>query len=327
LIVGCGSIGQRHLRNLRSLTDVEVIAFRERGRAGQPLAEAIVSRVVDSFEAGLGLGPDFVLISNPTSLHVPLALQAAQAGVPLFVEKPLSDSRSGVAELVALAAEKRLPCLVAYNLRFHPGLKLVQDLVHEGRLGRVLSLRAEVGQYLPDWHPGEDYRLGYSARRELGGGVVLDLSHELDYVRALLGRVTRVSAMVERVSGLEIDTEDLAEVLLRFESGAVASVHLDYLARSPNRSCRIVGSEGTLEWDYFANEVRLYEARHGEWMRLPYGPYERNQMFRAEMAHFLRCLQGREMPLVDLAEGAATLELALAIQEAGRAGTAAVSIG
>jgi predicted dehydrogenase len=316
LIVGCGSIGRRHLANLLSLAPAEVLAYRVRGNDAEELGRRFGVRAVASLGEGLSLDPDFVLVANPTALHMEVALEAARAGRSLFIEKPLSHSREGADELRRLVREKGLVCLVGYQMRFHPGLRLVRRLLGEGRIGRPLWIRAEVGQYLPDWHPDEDYRQGFSARRALGGGVTLDLSHELDYVRWLLGPVAQVTALGGRIGDLEIDTEDIAEVLLRFESGALGSVHLDYLARCPVRGCRLVGTDGTLEWDYFGNQVRLFEAGSGAWIRHPQEGFERNRMYIDEMAHFLRCLRGEEPPEVDLDQAVEVLELGLGVRRA-----------
>jgi predicted dehydrogenase len=315
LIAGCGSIGRRHLSNLRALCPAEIVAWRTTDRDAGALRAEFELREEPSLEAALGLRPDFAIVANPTSRHVPVALEIARAGVPLLIEKPLSDRLDGVAELIGTVEDRRLLAMVGFNLRFHPGLQLLKALLEGGRIGRALALRAEVGQYLPDWHPGEDYRRGGSARRDLGGGVVLDLIHEIDYALWLMGTAVEVKGMAARVGELEIETEDVAEIVLRFESGALGSVHMDYLQRAPARRCRVIGSEGTLEWDYFAGEVRLFEARTGRWTTTKQEPFERNDMYRAEMAHFLECLAGRARPPVGLREAAASLEVALAARD------------
>lgn len=315
LIAGCGSIGRRHLSNLRALCPAEIVAWRTTGRDAAALRAEFDLREEASLEAALSRRPDFAIVANPTSRHVPVALEIARAGVPLLIEKPLSDTREGVDELIGVVEGRHLLAMVGFNLRFHPGLRLLKARLEEGRIGRPLALEAEVGQYLPDWHPGEDYRRGGSARRDLGGGVVLDLIHEIDYALWLMGPATEVRGLTAHVSDLEIETEDLAEILLRFEGGALGRVHMDYLQRAPTRRCRVIGAEGTLEWDYFDGEVRLFEARTGEWTRTKQEPFERNDMYRAEMAHFLECLAGRARPAVGLREAAASLEVALAARE------------
>jgi len=315
LIVGCGSIGRRHLSNLKSLVESEIFAFRHAEDVDPELSRLGVVRA-PTLEDGLSERPDLAIVANPTALHVATASAIAAAGVPFLLEKPVSDRLEGVPELLRRVDEKGTFGLVGYNLRFHPGLAQVRDWLESGRIGRPLSLRVEVGQYLPDWHPSEDYRASYSARRDLGGGVTLDLSHELDLVHWLLGPARELTAVVSRVSDLDIDTEDVAEIVMCLENGSVASVHMDYLQRAPHRSLRLVGSEGTIEWDYYGPGARLYEARGGEWTRAGFESFERNDMYRAEMEHFIRCVRGEDTPVVTLADGATVLELALAARRA-----------
>jgi predicted dehydrogenase len=317
LIVGCGSIGRRHLANLRALTPAEIIAWRTTARDDEALRREFDLAEFPTLEGALDQKPDFAIVANPTSRHVEVALELARAGVPFLVEKPLSDRYDGVEELIRIVDAKRLVALAGFNLRFHPGLRRVKQMLDSGRIGRPHSLRAEVGQYLPEWHPQEDYRTGGSARKDLGGGVVLDLVHEIDYALWMMGPVVDVAAMTGHVSDLEIETEDVAEIVLRFASGALGSIHLDYLDRAPYRRCRIVGSAGTLEWDYFAGEVRVYDAQARAWTTEKQSPFERNDMYRLEMAHFLDCLAGRAQPAVGLREAAASLEVALAARAAG----------
>jgi predicted dehydrogenase len=312
LVAGFGSIAQRHVRNLRTLTPLEVVAYRV---GGEPLPEEFqgdwITETTDLEEA-LSRRPDAALVCSPPRHIMEVALRLARAGCPLFIEKPLSHTMEGVAELVSLVREQSLVSLMGYNLRYQPGLQLVKALLDEGRIGRVVSLRVQVGQYLPDWHPWEDYRKGYSARRDLGGGVITDLIHEIDYVRWLGGEVHRVVCFADHVSRLEIDTEDVAEILLGFESGAIGSVHVDYVQRAPTRGCQIIGDEGTIVWDDSAGEVRLFEADDSEWQTFRQEGFERNDMYLAEMKHFLDCLEGRAEPVVDVGEGAEVLRIALA---------------
>jgi predicted dehydrogenase len=277
-------------------------------------------KIYPNLNQALASNPHAVLICNPSSLHLPIAIQVAHAGCHLFIEKPLSHSWDGIEDLLSVIREKKLVTLMGFNLRFHPGLKLTKSLVEEGGIGRVLNIRAQVGQYLPDWHPWEDYHQGYSARRDLGGGVILDLIPELDYVRWLVGEVCQIACFAGHVSDLEIETEDVAEILLHFENGVIGNVHMDYIQRSPSRTCRIVGEEGNIVWDYYANEVRLFETRKPGWQVFRQEGFERNDMFVAEMQHFLACLEGRESPVVDVEEGAKILRLALAARESAETG-------
>lgn len=318
LIAGLGSIGQRHLRNLRALGQTDVVAFRQRNWPVPPDARVTS---VDDLTAALADRPDAVIVANPTSLHLPVALAAAHTGCHLLIEKPLSHDLEGTGELEAIVAAKRLTALVGYHLRFHPGLRLVKKLLDEGRIGRPIAARIQCGEYLPSWHPAEDYRAGYSARRDLGGGAILTLSHELDYACWLFGDVRRVAAFAGRRSALEIDVEDTAQITLEFQSGVVAQVHLDYVQRPPGRSCHVVGEGGQILWDYFGPGVSLSETSRLEWQTLPvHAGLERNDLYVNELAHFLECLAGRTEPLIPLACGRRVLEVALAARTSAEKG-------
>jgi predicted dehydrogenase len=249
--------------------------------------------------------------------HVALALRAVERGAHVFVEKPLSHSLDGVEQLAARTGALGRVVQVGYNFRFHPGVRLLKELVDAGAVGKVLWLSAAYGQYLPDWRPEQDYRASYTARAALGGGIILDASHELDYALWLLGQPTEVACMAGKVSDLEVDVEDCATVLLRFAGGAQADVHMDFVQRGYRRRCRVAGTEGTLEWDYLEREVRLFRAASGAWERRPYA-FEPNDMYVAEVRHFLDCVLGRATPLVGLEEGRRVLRVALAAKTAAR---------
>jgi predicted dehydrogenase len=201
-------------------------------------------------------------------------------------------------------------------MRFHPGLREIKRLLAASAVGRVIAARVEGGQYLPDWHPWEDYRRGYSARRELGGGVILDAIHEIDYLRWLFGPVADAVCLAGKLSQLEIDTEDTAAMLLRFENGIFGEVHLDYVQRAYRRTCQVIGEEGTIHWDFSAGQVRWYSARTRQWQLYenPAG-WEVNQMYIDEMEHFLACLAGEAKSELVVSEAAQVLRIALAAKQ------------
>jgi predicted dehydrogenase len=312
LVIGCGSIGTRHARNLIALGQA-VIAYDTSTERLESINRELGVPTVDDLDAAWDASPEAVVIATPTSLHLPLALEATRRGCHFFVEKPLSDTLEGTDDLVAAVAAAGVVSLVGCNMRFHPGVRALKDLVDTGKLGAILSARFEFGQYLPDWRPSTDYRTSYSAHREQGGGIILDAIHELDYAMWLLGDVSEVACFADHVSRLEIDTEDVASVLLRFEAGAIAEVHLDYLQRVYSRSCKLVGEHGTARWDYTKPELDLYLANVAEWKqhRL-FEEWDPNVMYLDELRHFLRCLDGEEQPLADVAAGLRSLSLALA---------------
>ena len=209
LIVGLGSIGRRHARNWSALGYGPPAVCHQRN-APQPEQLGIEAREYWTWTQALEREqPDVVLVTNPTSLHVPVARQAIDAGAHVLVEKPLASSTQSVAELLEAARARRRALMAAYNLRFHPGLARMRELAQQQAIGRIVSARADAGEYLPDWHPWEDYRQGYSARADLGGGAVLTFSHELDALCWLAGRARTVTARVAHASSLEIDVEDI----------------------------------------------------------------------------------------------------------------------
>jgi predicted dehydrogenase len=312
LLVGLGSIGQRHLGNIRLLQPgAQGVVLRRMG--GDSPDSAI--RVVRSMETALEAHPDFAIVCSPTSCHLQDCLSLAESSVPMLVEKPIASSLEGVQALLDQCRKKALPLMVGYHLRFSPALHIVRDALEQGRIGRVVSVRAEVGQYLPDWRSGSDYRRGVSARRDMGGGVLRELSHEFDYLRWLLGEVDEVTGWAGRLGDLEIDVEDTAEAILRFRSGAVGSVHLDMIQSSPVRSCRILGTSGTLLWDGLSHRVSLHSRAEGGWKELhPADAFDRNAMFLAELEHFISCVMTGTVPEVTGEDGLRALEIALALE-------------
>jgi predicted dehydrogenase len=313
VIAGAGSIGTRHLENLRRLGRTDVVLYRTGRRPGP---DAVVER---DLEALLARRPRAMLVCNPTAFHVRMALVAARAGCSLFLEKPVSHSLDGVGELADLVSERGLLTVVGFQYRFHPTLRRVREWIREGAIGEVVSVRAQWGEHLPSWHPGEDYRRSYAARRALGGGVLLTLCHPFDYLRFLLGEVVAVSSEVARRSGLDLDVEDTAHVLLRFASGVLGTVSLDYVQRPRAHGLEVIGTKGRILWSDGEKIVRRQDGESGsvELIAPPAG-FTRNTMFLEEMRHFLACLDGREVPSCTLADGVAALQIALAAKRSAR---------
>jgi len=317
LIAGLGSIGRRHLTNLLQLGVRDIALLRQ---SAAPFNEARELPVFTDLPTALETQPDVVIVCNPTAYHLQVALPAARAGCHLFIEKPLSHSWEGVEDLLSVIRKKNLVTAVGFDLRFDPGLCKVKELLEQESIGRVVAIQAQVGQYLPDWHPSEDYREGTSARLEKGGGVILDLIHELDYVTWLLGPVAEIFCFAEKVSRLEIETEDTAAMALKFKSGAIGTIHLDYIQRVPSRTCRIIGEQGTIEWNYFAKKVFRYTPEEITPEEFEFSISQRNDRFLEEMRHLLACLEGREQPKVDAFAASRALKVALAAKRSAASG-------
>jgi predicted dehydrogenase len=331
LVVGLGGIGQRHVRNLRTLLgeEADIIAWRVR-RLTHVVTPTLRSdhnlnvektyniRAFDNLELALAEQPRVAFICNPTSSHVSVALECVRAGCDVFLEKPISNNLDGVAELIAETQERRRVVMVGYQLRFHPALLALQCALHENSLGRLLGARAHVGEYLPSWHPYEDYRQMYASRSDLGGGVLITQIHEFDYLYALFGRPRRVFAIGGHWSCLEIDVEDVASTLMEFSiAGRPFPVHLqqDYLQRPPTRGCEIVGDGGKIVLDLVSPSVTRYDQEGNVAQSARFETFERNELFVDELRHFLECVRTRGKPVVDLNDGMWSLKMALAAKE------------
>ncbi|MQA90409.1 MAG: hypothetical protein GEU90_09250 [Gemmatimonas sp.] len=315
LVAGVGSIGSRHVRNLRALGYDNLVVYRT-GRG--TLDVELDLPPVSTLEEGLARQPLAVVVSNPTALHIPTALAAAETGAHLLIEKPLSHTLDGLELLRRSATERELTVLVGYHLRFHPTLREVRAWIAEGRIGTVVSAIARWGEFLPNWHPWEDHRVSYAAVPSLGGGVIHTLSHPLDYLSWLLGPVQGVLAMVGNRSELGIRCEDVAHLTMRMASGAIATVLLDY-TRSPGvHSLEVVGSQGMIEWEMTYGTAVLTErnAVRTE-VTIPGAapPFERNSLFLEEMRHFLSCIEGSETPACTLDDGIAAVHTAVAAHQ------------
>jgi predicted dehydrogenase len=309
VVAGSGSIGRRHIGNLRRLDAADLVVYRTGRR--DPHAPAVDGPEAFDLDRLLAGEPAAVLVCNPSALHVPVALAAARAGVHLFVEKPLSHSRDGIDALRAEVGRKGLVALVGFQYRFHPGLRRARQWLFDGAIGDPVTARVHWGEYLPDWHPGEDWRRSYAAREDLGGGAIRTLCHPFDYLRFQLGEVEAVSAFVSR-RALGLDVEDAAHVALRFACGALASVELDYLQRPRAHGFELVGTRGRIRWSDADGAAHLHDARRDQ--VTPFFPapgFTRNEMFLAELRHFLACIEGRERPACSLADGVRALEIAL----------------
>lgn len=328
LFVGLGSIGQRHLRNLWRLTNgqVEVLAVRHTRSVPvltedmqvDPKGDLVETYGIECFDdlgAALAAAPDAVFVTNPNGLHVATALAAARAGAHLFIEKPLSACRDGLDELLEVIAVRRIQVMLGFQFRHHSGLKFVKSVLEDGRIGRVVAASFADGEYLPDWHKYEDYRQGYAARRDLGGGALVTQIHAFDLAYWFFGMPDRVFAVGGQLSELEVDVEDAVTVLMshKRENGALpVSIHLDYLQSPPERSINIVGDQGKITWNFHTGKVALHKRGDEAALVRDYSALDRNELFIDQMKQFLAVIEGKAEPTVGLRDGVASLEMALA---------------
>jgi predicted dehydrogenase len=312
LIVGLGSIGERHLRLARGLfpsADIRVL----RHQAGCAVPDGATGCFSNVDEA-IHFAPQIAVIASPATFHLVTAHALANAGVHLLIEKPLSASLVGVTQLIETCHQKDTVLLTGYNLRFLPSLQRFRELLAEHVIGKVFSVRCEIGQYLPSWRPGVDYRQTVSARRELGGGVLLELSHELDYLRWIFGEVAWVEGVLSKQSSLEIDVEDTAHLILGFaptDDGhqLIGTVNLDFIRRDTIRLCTAIGENGSLRWNGLTGVVEQFEAGAKEWRERFSHQHQRDDSYLAEWAHFLDCIRDHKLPLITGGDGLKVLQI------------------
>jgi len=300
LIMGCGSIGKRHLKNLQSLGISKLAAIDIDDSKRKDVEIKFGVKTFPDLEVALSEGADVALICTPTKYHTPNAIQAAKSGCHLFIEKPISDTLDNINELANEIDKRRLVCFIGCNFRFDSGLIYVKNMINQKTIGRIISVRSQFGQNLPSWHPLEDYKKNYSARKDLGGGVLLDRIHEINYLRWLFGEIDEIYALIGHLSQLEIDTEDTCEMLVKFRSGIFGSIHLDYIRPIYDCSLEIMGENGIIQWSFQDHRVHWYNNEEQKWKCKQWDNYDLNQMYIEEMIYFLEIIQGKknnEMPL------------------------------
>lgn len=312
LIVGLGSIGSRHARIARELLpSAQITVLRHRGCDEVP---AGLDQCFASLDQAMQFRPQAAVIANPATHHLEPAMALGRAGVHLLVEKPIANAPEGVQALIDACQDKTSVLMTAYNLRFLQSLQYFRERLVGGEIGKVLSVRAEIGQYLPSWRPGTDYRQTVSARTALGGGVLLELSHEIDYLRWLFGDIQWVSAILGTQSDLEIDVEDTAHLTLGFAAtrGAkplIASLNMDFVRHDSTRTCVAIGETGTLRWNAIAGTVEALGSGETAWQTLFAHPPQRDESYRAEWRHFLECVAQKASPMVTGQDGLAALKV------------------
>lgn len=318
LVIGTGSIGSRHITNLQSLGH-EVHVFSERWVAGSVHRLPDGARPIGSLDGLQGAGFEAAVIANRTDQHIDSAMRALQFCNALYIEKPLGANLAGVDGLQAQCSAQNSVVEMGFMMRFHPNLLWMKNYLQSDELGEVMHIRASVGQWLPDWRPLTDHRQGFGAFYRYGGGVTMELVHEIDLVNWMLGPAVDVCAMQRAVAQLEIETEAIAEISMQLESGLLAQVHLDYVRPGYGRTLEIIGTKGVMNWDFGSARVTITQ---GDGQVIPVHQalnFERNMMFLDSMQHFLRRVEQPSLaPACSLAEGVHALRVALASHQSAR---------
>jgi len=308
-VIGLGSIGRRHLGNFHTvgvdtLTAYDALAA-QRGAAA---AQFPYATLTPTLEAALD-GAHGVIVCTPPDAHLSLARMAVERGQHLMIEKPLTQTVDGVEAVLRAADARGLRVLTAYNWRYWPPMLLVEQLLKEGRIGAVRAGRTEYAYHLPfHRYPGRDYRQFYMSQAKQGGGCVLDESHAIDYMRWLLGEIVEVSAVVDHVSSLEMDTDDIADLTVRFASGCVGNIHMNLFAWNMHSHFELMGEDGVIQWRRFDNEIRLFDPKANRWEIYPF-TCQLNDMYVEEARHFVACVRGEAVPRCDGWDGFKTMKV------------------
>jgi len=314
LVIGCGSIGQRHIKNLLSLGIQEIEIFDVNSTLTKKVGRKFGVKELSSLQFNK---PDCTLICTSPSTHIKLANKALEANSHVFIEKPLSNSLAGIKPLSRLAKKKSLHVFVGYVFRFDKGLIRIKKILLKGKIGTILSFDAYEGWYLQKWRPWQDYTKSYTTSKKLGGGIILDGSHELNYLLWLGGKINQVFSYYTKIPKLNANTEGLAEILLSFKSKAIGRIHLDFVNPKYNRHCEIIGNRGSIKWLFENQTIEIMKSNQTKPRRIKYGN-DFNEMYVDEMKYVIRCIKGRKNVLIHLVHAIKTLEISLAIKKSGK---------
>lgn len=330
LFVGLGGVGQRHLRNLRILKGdaVEIYAYRVRKSSfvlndqlkiveNEELDIKYGLHCVSSMEEAFKNEVDTVFICNPTSMHLEILEQCIKHDCNIFIEKPISHNLSNFENINEYLERYQKVLFVGYQNRYHPCIQKMKEVIEKKTIGRVVSVNAEIGECVKNWHKYEDYRKMYACRSDLGGGVVVTQIHELDYLYYIFGMPEKVYAVGGKLSDLEIDVEDVADILMTYKIDSYhipVMIHEDYLQNPARRMCRVIGTEGKVEVDLLKASIDLYDAG-GNLIYHELYDFNRNDMFVREMQDFIRSIEEDKAVSISFEEGMKSLEIAMKVKE------------
>ena len=318
LVVGYGSIGKRHVQNLLEKKSLEVIVVTKQ----KIISKNSRLKIIHNLDDALKEKPDIGFVTNETRFHLPTAIKLARNGINLFIEKPLSDSLNQVKTLQKIVKDKKLITMIGCNLRFFPPISKIKKLIEQNKIGKIISVQIENGSYLPDWHPYEDYRKGYAAKKKLGGGVSLTQIHEIDYLKWFFGNALEISSLSGKFSNLDIDVDDYSTSILKFKKNIICEVHLDFLQRPQYKRCKIRGLKGIIEWNSESNDLRIFNLKKKIWEKVHLEKNYKltqkkklNSMYEDEVKYFLNCVEKKKNTINSLNDSIDTLKIALSMKK------------
>ena len=319
LIVGYGSIGKRHFANLVRLGYSDIVLYTK-----NPQAKKLVktgTKIINSLNLAVKENPDICIICNETSLHISTAIKLAKNNCHLFIEKPLSNSLKNTNDLLKIVKRKKLLTMIGCNMRFHDGIKKIKTLLEKNEIGRVYSVNAENGSFMPNWHPRENYQISYASRKRLGGGVVLTQIHEIDYLYWFFGKVSEVFSYSEKISDLKLDVEDYSGSLIKFKNNIIGEIHLDYFQKPSVRTCKIHGTKGKIIWNWENNHLQVFKNNKNKFYTKHFEKkFDRNKMYLEELNYFLNCIKNKKTPMNSLYDAIEIQKIALCIKDSSKTG-------
>lgn len=305
-VIGLGNISTRHRANLKKLyPKAKVYAISASGRIPNETIKN-TDKVLSSIDEIININPKFVIVASPATFHAEHAIPLIQAGIPVLIEKPVSASITDSIKILDAANLHKTPVSVGYCLRYLSSSQEIKRLLDNKVVGKIYNVFVEIGQFLPDWRPMKNYRDSVSANSNLGGGVLLELSHELDYIQWLFGELDLLSAILRSSKELNLEVEDLADILAKTSKGSVVSIHLDFLQKQAYRKCRILGSEGVLEWDLIKNQITLVDKEKND-LIFDASKADKNQMYLDMLLDFEKLINEKPNQSITLNEAHRTI--------------------
>ena len=297
-VIGLGSIGKRHLANLRHLHpngDIYAVSASGENKKIPPNITGVVS-----IEKLISSSPKYVIVASPATFHVSAAKKLLAHKIPVLIEKPLAHNSTVGLSLQNFCHGRKIDTVaVGYCLRFMKSSLIVREFLCSNSLGKIYNVSSIVGQYLPNWRPSKDFKQSVSAQKKLGGGALLELSHELDYLQWFLGDLTLEHSSLRNSSELDLDVEDMVDLTLSTAAGTHINVHLDFVQKATQRKCQFIGEKGRLDWDLLENSVVFCDSE--EKVILYSDPdYDKNNMYIDMLQEFERGLSERDERLASI---------------------------
>lgn len=325
LIVGFGSIGKRHTNIIRKYHSNIQITILTRSLLDKERFKDKNLYFTTSLQEAINLKPDAAIIANPSTKHLKISRSLCEKGIHLFIEKPIAAEIYGVQKLIDYCKLNKIILITGYNFRFLPSLLKFKQLIENQKIGNTLSIRAEVGQYLPTWRPNSDYRKNVSAQKKLGGGVILELSHEIDYLSWIFGPITWVKSHASKQSNLEIDVEDTVNIIFGCKKSdkyeLTGSLCMDFIRHDTSRFCLAIGEKGSLLWDGISGEIKHFSQNINNWNVIFQDKPERDFTYLEEINHFFKAIENLEEPINPGSNGLDTLFIIDAIKRSSKIDT------